>query len=143
MKYFTIKELTSSHTAKKLGIDNTPTEEIKERLTYLIESTLDKIREAFGAPIIINSGYRCPELNKAVGGSKTSHHKYGYAVDMDSDDNKKLWDTIINSDLQWTQLINENPDKNEVPSWVHISVNPEDLKNEKLICKNGIYYKCK
>lgn len=141
MKYFSIRELTSSHTAKKLGIDNTPTDEVKERLTYLVESTLDPIREAFGDPIIITSGYRCPELNTAVYGCETSHHKYGYAVDMDSDDNQKLWDTIVNSDLQWTQLINEKPDEDGIPSWIHISVNPNDLKNEILIYKNNKYTK--
>ena len=139
MKYFTIRELTSSHTAKKLHIDNTPSEEIKERLTYLVESTLDPIREAFGAPIVITSGYRCDLLNKACGGSKTSHHTKGIAVDMDTDDNAKLWDTIINSGLQWTQLINENPNDEGVPSWVHISVDPNNLKNEILIYKNNKY----
>jgi hypothetical protein len=139
MKYFTIKEMCSSHTAKKLGIDNTPSDEIKDNLTHLIESTLDPIREAFGDPIIISSGYRCPELNKACGGSKTSHHVKGIAADLDTDDNARLWDTIINSGLQWTQLINENPDANGVPSWIHISVDADDLKNETLIYKNNKY----
>ena len=139
MKYFTIKELCSSHTAKKLGIDNTPSDEIKNNLTYLVESTLDPIREAFGAPIVVTSGYRSPELNKACGGSKTSHHTKGIAVDLDTDDNAKLWDVIINSGLQWTQLINENPNEDNVPSWIHISVDTSNLKNETLIYKNNKY----
>lgn len=131
--------MCSSHTAKKLGIDNTPNDEVKNNLTYLIESTLDPIREAFGGPIIVSSGYRCPELNKACGGSKASHHVEGIAADLDSDDNARLWDTIINSGLQWTQLINENPDANGIPSWIHISVDADDLKNEILIYKNNKY----
>ena len=58
---------------------------------------------------------------------------------MDTDDNAKLWDTIINSGLQWTQLINEKPNDEGVPSWVHISVDPNNLKNEILIYKNNKY----
>ena len=63
MSYFTIKELSKSSTAEKLGIDNTPAPEIRAKLNTLI-SALDKIREQYGKPIIVTSGYRCPELNK-------------------------------------------------------------------------------
>ena len=77
MKYFTIKELCKSNTAIKYGIDNTPTPEVEQNLIALIENVLDPLREAWGSPIIINSGYRCPILNKAVGGSKTSSHMSG------------------------------------------------------------------
>lgn len=143
MKWFTIKELCKSSTAKKLSIDNTPSVEIEQNLTVLIEECLDPIREKFGNPIMVTSGYRCPQLNAASGGSPTSDHKTGFAADIDTSDNIKLWDVIISGDFKWTQLINEYPDEEGEPSWIHISYNPNNLKCEKLICKNGTYYKCK
>ena len=82
MKYFSIEELTSSATAKRLGIDNTPSDNIKKNLTLFIEKVLDPIREDWGGPITVSSGYRCPELNNAVGGAKTSGHQYGYCADL-------------------------------------------------------------
>ena len=82
MKYFTINELCWSETASKYKIKNTPTEEIKEHLSELVENVLDPLREAWGGPIIVSSGYRFPELNQKVGGSKTSSHMSGYAVDL-------------------------------------------------------------
>lgn len=80
-KYFTLKELYQSATADKLGIDNTPSKEIAMHLGELA-TDLDAIREAWGSAIIVTSGYRCPELNEAVGGSKTSAHVTGYAADL-------------------------------------------------------------
>ena len=82
MKYFSITELLRSDTAKRLDIDNTPTDEIKNHLTLFIEKVLDPIREDWGSPIMVSSGYRCPELNKAVGGAKNSGHQYGYCADL-------------------------------------------------------------
>ena len=82
MKYFSINELTKSSTADRLGIDNTPSDEIKNNLTLFIEKVLDPIREDWGSPIMVSSGYRCPELNKAVGGAKNSGHQYGYCADL-------------------------------------------------------------
>ena len=142
MTYFTIKELCKSSTAKKLNIDNTPAAEIKENLTVLIEECLDPIREKFGNPIMVTSGYRCSQLNAACGGSPTSSHKLGQAADIDTSDNIKLWDVITSGDFKWTQLINEYPDDDGEPSWIHISYDPNNLKCEKLVCKNGKYYKC-
>lgn len=72
MKYFTIKELCKSTTAEQLGIDNSPNSEIVNNLKQLVEYILDPLRERYGKPIHVNSGYRCPALNKAVNGSKTS-----------------------------------------------------------------------
>ena len=82
MKYFSISEMTRSDTARRLGIDNTPSDEIKKNLTLFINTVLDPIREDWGSPIIVSSGYRCPELNKAVGGAKTSGHQYGFCADL-------------------------------------------------------------
>ena len=83
MKFFTISELTYSTKAKELHIDNSPfSYTIIDNLSNLTENLLDPIREAWGTPIIITSGYRSDALNKAVGGSKTSAHRYGLAVDV-------------------------------------------------------------
>ena len=83
VKHFTISELTYSSKAKELHIDNTPfSYAIIDNLTNLVETILDPIREAWNAPLIITSGYRSDALNKAVGGAKTSAHRYGLAADV-------------------------------------------------------------
>ena len=82
MKYFTIEELCKSQVASTKAINNLPTKDITLNLTNLVLKILDPLREKYGKPIIVNSGYRCPELNKAVGGSKTSDHQYGLAADI-------------------------------------------------------------
>lgn len=80
--YFIISELVVSDTAKKNKIDNTPSPEIISHLKELIEKLLNPIREAWGSPIIVSSGYRCPKLNEIVKGAKTSAHLTGYAADL-------------------------------------------------------------
>lgn len=82
MKYFSLREMTKSDTARRLGIDNTPSDSIKKNLTLFIETVLDPIREDWGSPITVSSGYRCPMLNKAVGGVNTSGHLYGFCADL-------------------------------------------------------------
>lgn len=138
MKYFTIKELCKSNTAKKLGIDNMPSKEIEKNIISLIDNCLDVIREAFGEPIKVNSGYRCPELNNAVNGSKTSAHVKGIAADLDCSDNKKLWDTIIELNkrgiVEFRQLIWEKGNDSS-PAWIHIEYNPGNNKNQILRIK--------
>lgn len=109
MQYFSIEELCQSETAERLKIDNTPTPEVKINLKYFIERILDPLRESWGSAIIVNSGYRCPILNKAVKGSKTSAHLTGWAVDIRPKNGKieefkkhvieffkcRMWDQII------------------------------------------------
>lgn len=129
-KYFTIEELCHSDTANARGIDNTPSEEVKENLQALIENVLDPLREAYGKPIYVNSGYRCSELNKAVGGVSTSEHQSGRAADIDTHDyeeNKKLFKLIQELNLPFRQLIDESN-----LSWVHVSYNPNDIKRQVL-----------
>lgn len=129
MKYFTIKELTKSSTAESKGIDNTPTPEVERNLTALVENVLDPLRTIYGKPITVNSGYRCPELNKAVGGSATSDHVKGFAADITAgskEENERLFN-IIKHNFHFSQLIDE---KNF--SWVHVSYNPNNLKNQTL-----------
>ena len=121
MKYFTMGEMMRSDTAARKGINNKCTKEDAERLKKLIENVLDPLREAYGKPIKVNSGYRCPELNKAVGGSKTSDHMKGCAADIvgtpnTKSENKRLFELVKSLDLPFDQLIDE---KNL--SWVHVS----------------------
>lgn len=129
MKYFTIEELTRSATATTRGLDNTPTPEIKANLERLVDKVLDPLREKYGKPITVNSGYRCPELNKAVGGSKTSDHVKGFAADLtggSKQENEKIFN-IIRDNFAWTQLINERDF-----SWVHVSYDPNRIKKQVL-----------
>lgn len=118
MKYFSLEELCQSYTAKVKGIDNTPNEEVKANLEALIENVLDPLREAYGKPIYVNSGYRCPELNKAVGGVSNSQHIKGQAADIDvhdTEENKKLQE-YIKDNLEYDQAIFENNG-----AWLHVS----------------------
>ena len=123
MKYFTIAELTKSETAERKGIHNIPLTEHKANLTTLVNKVLDPLREAYGKPIVVTSGYRSPMLNKAVGGVATSQHCQGEAADivpMDRNDMLKLFE-LAKALTDFDQLINEKPDKNGVPTWIHIS----------------------
>lgn len=126
MKYFTIKELSNSSTAVQKKIDNTPNSEIVSNLEKLVEYVLDPLRERYGKPIHVNSGYRCPALNKAVNGSKTSHHMTGLAADITAGSvakNKILFNLAQELDLPFDQLIDEKNFK-----WVHISYSDKPRK---------------
>ena len=130
MKYFSISELCKSSTAIKMKIDNTPSEEIKRNLTILIEECLDPIREKFGKPITVTSGYRCEKLNKEVGGVPNSDHKFGYAADLVGDTNTKTREIFeIAKKLNvYTQLLYEKNKRGSI--WVHISYNPKSTKHQ-------------
>lgn len=102
MKYFTIKELCKSSTAVQKKINNTPNPDIIKNLELLVEHILDPLREKYGKPIRVNSGYRCLALNNAINGSKTSQHLKGLAADItvgSPSENKKLFQLIIEMDL--------------------------------------------
>ena len=121
MKFFSIAEMTKSDTARRLGIDNTPSDSIKKNLTLFIEKVLDPIREDWGSPIIVSSGYRCPELNKAVGGVKTSGHMYGFCADLQvKGDLRKFSNFVIEwmkeHQMKWDQIIWE---KCGNVTWLH------------------------
>ena len=121
MKYFTLKEMTKSDTAIRRRISNIPNEQEKQNIYQLVEKILDPLREAYGKPIVVSSGFRCEKLNTAVGGSKTSQHKTGQAADIRSledtrEENKKLFDLIKKLNLPFDQLINEYD-----YDWVHVS----------------------
>ena len=85
-KYFTLDELIHSDTADRLGIDNSPTSDAIQCIDDLVTNVLDRLRGEWGRPIIVTSGYRCKELNAAVGGTHYSQHLKGQAADIVSDD---------------------------------------------------------
>ena len=115
MKYFTLEELC----ATKTGITNIPTWQAVENIKALVNNVLDPLRESWGKPIIITSGFRCKAVNEKVGGSKNSQHTFGYAVDIDigtPEQNKELFEFIIEKGYYFDQLIDENN-----YSWIHLS----------------------
>lgn len=131
MKYFTIEEMTKSSTATAKRIDNTPNQTVIDNLTKLIEIVLDPLREWYGKPIRVNSGYRCKVLNKAVGSkAKNSQHLYGEATDITAGskaENEKLFN-YIKDNLPFDQLINESDF-----SWVHVSYREGRLRKQVLV----------
>lgn len=128
MKYFKISELTKSDTARHSKIDNVPTTQEEANLVALIENILDPLREAYGKPIIVTSGFRCERLNKLVKGSNTSQHRFGQAADIRTvedtvEENKKLFELAQKLNLPFDQLIDEyNYD------WIHISYSPRNRR---------------
>ena len=136
MKYFTIKELCESNTARQRGIENDPTPEVKRNLTALVDNVLDPLRTAWGKPITVTSGYRCDALNKAVGGVATSQHRLGQAADLDVGtraDNMKLFNLIIKLKLPFDQLLFERGNWAVGPDWVHVSYSPRNRREIKYI----------
>ena len=129
MKYFTFDELCESGTAKTHNIDNKPSEEIRINLRNLVDNCLDVIRVKYGKPITISSGYRCPELNRIVGGAITSQHTKGQAADLKGKnraENEIIFNVIKELGC-YDQLINEYNF-----SWVHVSF-VSNKKNRKQI----------
>lgn len=117
-KYFTIAELCRSNTADRLGINNRCKKEHIMALTALVDNVLDPLRSWYGKPLTVSSGYRCPELNKAVKGSATSQHMTGQAADIDTGDRQqnKLLFEYIRKNLPFDQLIWEHGG-----DWIHVS----------------------
>lgn len=122
--YFKAKEILYSEKALENNIDNTPLEkEVIDNLNFTL-SKLNEIREGYGKPIYITSGYRCNELNKIVGGVENSKHKKGLAVDL-------KWDyellVYIIENCKFEKLIREK--KGDL-LWIHIQFNPDESKNQ-------------
>ena len=132
-----LSEVTRSDSAKRKGISNMPTQEHLENFKKLAENIFEPIRKHFGVPIMISSGYRSKELNTAIGGSLTSQHCTGEAIDIDMDGssngvtNKMVFDyakTNLNFDqLIWEFGTNENPD------WVHISFESTGKQRKQIL----------
>lgn len=132
-EHISYTEATKSVTAIKKNIDNTPDDQTLDRMKYVAKEIFEPIREHFGVPIMVTSFYRCPKLNKAIGGSSTSEHVYGSAMDLDADvlgmiTNKDIFD-YIKDNLTFNQLIWEFGTDKE-PEWVHVSCKKEGNKNE-------------
>ena len=133
IKYFSLSEFLNSATAKRLGIDNTPTFEVVDNLNKLADY-LDVIREKVGKPILISSGFRCPVLNKAVGGVYNSQHQKGLAADLICADMESL-EKVLRETGGFDQLIKEHR-KGSESFWYHVSVAPRNGKPRQQIIMN-------
>ena len=130
-KNFTLSEITKSNTAKRLGIDNAPNQEHLNNMQVLIRDLIQPMRDKLG-PIRISSGYRSPALNRAIGGSSRSQHSKAEALDLQfwqngEMNNKVIYDWIIDSGLEFDQMINEFDF-----SWIHISLKSKENRKEIL-----------
>jgi hypothetical protein len=134
-KNLSLAEVMRSETAKRKGVSNMPTEAHIANFKLLAEKVFQPIREHFGVPIHISSGYRSKELNTAIGGSLSSQHCQGEAIDIDMDGttitNKQIFDFIKNN-LNFDQLIWEfGTDKN--PDWVHVSYESTGKQRKQIL----------
>ena len=134
-KHISYKEGVYSNTATRRGIDNTPTDDQLYFMEIVAEEVFEPLREWVGGPIKINSFYRCPELNTAIGGSATSQHCKGQAMDIDDTfgkaTNAEMYN-FIKEHLDFDQMIWEFGDDDN-PNWVHVSyVSPEKNRNRCL-----------
>ena len=138
-EHISLKEATSSPTATRLGIHNIPSSAVLSKMEKVANRCFEPVRNWYGKPIKINSFYRSQDLNKAVGGSGSSQHCLGEAMDIDADkDNKIIFEWILKN-LEFSQVIWEFGDDNN-PDWIHISyTESKPNKNEVLraIKENG------
>lgn len=134
--HFDLAEFTVSQTAARRGIDNTPPLEVIERLKRTAQ-WLEGVRILLGVPILISSGYRGPELNKAVGGARNSQHMTGEAVDFTAPgfgSPRHVIDRIQDAGMQFDQLILEFPPN----GWVHASITATGGRQQALLIdRNG------
>ena len=134
-KHISYKEGVYSITATRRGIDNTPNDEQLENMELIADNVFELLRQWVGGPIKINSFFRCPELNTAIGGSHKSQHCKGQAIDIDDTfgraTNAEMFH-FIKEHLEFDQMIWEFGDDDN-PDWVHISyVSEEDNRNRGL-----------
>ena len=131
-KHITLTEATQSDTATRNGINNTPDTATIERMKLVAEKCFEPLREWYGKPIRINSFYRSQSLNVKVGGSATSQHCKGEAIDISAgskEENKKLFDWLC-ANVEFDQCINEYDF-----TWVHISYKSKGNRKQKLVIK--------
>lgn len=133
-EHFTLRELCKSHDAIRLGIDNTPDDEIVENLKHVCENILEPIRKHYGVAFVPNSGYRSVELNSHIGGVKNSQHMTGQAVDIEvpgvSNFDLASW---VATHLPYDQVILENYHSGDPHSgWVHVSYKVESNRHKCL-----------
>ena len=131
-KNFTLEELIRSNTAERMGIDNVPKDEkVVENLRSLCLEVLQPLRDYVGAPVHINSGYRCPELNMVVGGVKNSQHCRGEAADIRivSPKQGREWAAWIEDNCRFDQMLLERNKNGAV--WLHVSCKRDASKNRQ------------
>ena len=131
-KNFTLEELIHSNTAERMGIDNVPKDEkVVENLRSLCLEVLQPLRDYVGAPVHINSGYRCPELNMTVGGVKNSQHCRGEAADIRivSPKQGREWAAWIEDNCRFDQMLLERNKNGAV--WLHVSCKRDASKNRQ------------
>ena len=133
--HFSLEELTHSDTATRLGIDNTPTVEIIDNLTYLA-SELEYVRDLLGHPMLVSSGFRCHALNDHLGSKRTSSHTKGLAIDFicpSFGNPNSVVSAIVMANVNYDQVILE------YNRWVHLSFDPENPRKQALIIdKEGV-----
>ena len=134
-KHVTIKEGVYSITAKRLGLENNPSEDHLANMKLLAEKVFEPLRAHVGGPIKVNSFYRGPELNKAIGGSSKSQHCQGMAMDIDDTygnmSNADMY-KFIKENLDFDQMIWEfGTDEN--PNWIHVSYVNEDSNRRRCL----------
>lgn len=128
---FTLEEFTRSETAERLGINNTPGEKELAALRVLVTRTLQPLREALGVTIHVNSGYRCPELNKAVGGVPTSQHQKGEAADLSIDGKASdILEALENNNIPFDQAILYRKQ-----NFLHVSLKLDGVQRSNVIIK--------
>jgi hypothetical protein len=136
-EHLSLAEVTRSETAKRKGVSNMPTEAHLANFKLLAEKVFEPIRNHFGSPINISSGYRSEALNKAVGGSRSSQHCSGEAIDIDMDGsangvtNKMVFD-YIKDNLEFDQLIWEFGTSSN-PAWVHVSYESTGKQRKQML----------
>lgn len=136
-EHLDLAEVTRSDSAKRKGINNTPTPEHLENFKKLAQNIFEPIRKNFGVPIHISSGYRSKALNTAIGGSLTSQHCSGEAIDIDMDGsangvtNKMVFE-FIKANLNFDQLIWEFGTK-DAPDWVHVSFESTGKQRKQIL----------
>jgi hypothetical protein len=127
-KNFTLNELTRSQTATRKGIDNTPGQDEMKNLIDLAQNVLQPLRDCVNESVFVNSGFRCKELNEAIGGSQTSQHIEGQAADIvvSGMSPKDVFNFIINNGIPFDQMIYE------FGQWVHVSFRNKGNRFQKL-----------
>ena len=134
-KHITYNEATRSETAKALGIDNTPNKKELENIKRIAEEIFEPLRKWAGHPIRINSCFRNEATNRAIGGSKSSAHRYGLAFDLDSLGKKTNAELFkwMEKNLKFDQLIWEFGTE-ENPAWIHVGIceDKKNYRNQKL-----------
>lgn len=138
-QYFELTEFLKSEEALNRKIDNFPTFEIVDHLEELISKLLEPMRKAYGKPLTISSGYRCPKLNQAVGGVATSAHKVGYAADIKVKDIENLFNFVTEwvkaNGVMFDQIFIETKGSSK---WLHVGLKNQNGLQRRMISRLNI-----